>query len=109
MDTNDRRMKKGVQFFKEEKYEDCIKIFRVLIQSYKLEFSKQKEQLLKQRDIKIKQNNLEASKIFSKNFVNASDCISAAYLKINKPKDALRYAKAMIIQQPFGCKGYLRL
>lgn len=104
MDSNDQKLKKGIQLFKQEKYLEAIKVFYDVIKFYKLELKNQKENLRNGFNYIIE----ERQKVI-KNFVNASDCISAAYLKINQPNKALKYANAMTILQPCGCKGYLRL
>lgn len=104
MDSNGQKLKKGIQLFKQEKYIDAIKVFYDVIKLYKLELKKHKENSKNSfNDI------IEERKSVIKNFVNASDCISAAYLKIDQPNKALKYANAMITLQPYGCKGYLRL
>lgn len=108
MELADRNLKKGIQLFKQQKYTESVNVFGSVIHAYQDDFRRKKIEL--EKVVKNKESKGCKSKpAFNKNYVNALDCISACYLKLNDPERALKHAKLMVSVQPVGCKGYLRL
>lgn len=108
MDAEERNLKKGIQLFKRQDYHGSIDVFVAVVHAYQDEFNKNRMRL--ERNAKRKTGRKGDEKVcYNKNYVNALDCLSAAYLKVDNLEKALRYARVMVSLQPLSCKGYLRL
>lgn len=108
MDLEERNLKKGIQLFKRQQYDESISLFLSVIHAYQDDFNKKRKKL--EKEIKSRTDRRSAEEIsYNKNYVNALDCLSASYIKVGNPEKALKYARIMLRLQPLGCKGYLRL
>ena len=108
MDAEERNLKRGIQLFKRQDYHSSINVFLAVVHAYQDEFNSNRMRL--EKNAKTKTGRKSDEKLsYNKNYVNALDCLSASYLKVNDLEKALRYARIMVSLQPLNCKGYLRL